>query len=62
MEACGHRYFTKCGVTDCTIMQTVRKKYLVVTDDFRLAQIMSQLDIDVINFNHVRSVYLLKRP
>jgi hypothetical protein len=58
-QACSHQYFAKCGLTDAAMMEVARKRYLVITDDFRLANIMASLEIDVINFNHIRSSYLL---
>ena|SRR5271157_5781105 len=56
--ACGHPYFNKCGLTDATILSIAQNKFLVLTDDFRLAGLISSLGIDVINFNHIRQSYL----
>ncbi len=55
-----HQYFAKCGLTDSAIMEVARANYLVITDDFRLANMIEKQGIDVINFEHVRSSYLLK--
>lgn len=45
--------FTKFGLTDCGII-VLAKDYLVLTDDFRLANYLQTVGIDVINFNHIR--------
>jgi len=47
--------FPKFGLTDTGILQAASGKYLVLTDDFRLAQYLEGLNIDVINFNHLRT-------
>jgi rRNA-processing protein FCF1 len=47
--------FPKFGLTDTAILQAANKKYLVLTDDFRLAQYLQGRNIDVINFNHLRT-------
>ncbi len=46
--------FTKFGLTDCGIINLAKDKYLVLTDDFKLANCLSTLEIDNINFNHIR--------
>jgi uncharacterized protein YaiI (UPF0178 family) len=46
--------FVKFGITDCGILSTVKDKYLVLTDDFKLANYLQSVNIDVINFNHLR--------
>jgi rRNA-processing protein FCF1 len=46
--------FTKFGLTDCGIVEVVRDKYLVLTDDFKLANYLAVTGIDTLNFNHVR--------
>jgi hypothetical protein len=61
VTGCAHPYFSRCGLTDAVIMQIAQNQYLVVTEDFRLAGLISQSGIDVINFNHIRQSYLLKR-
>jgi hypothetical protein len=61
VAGCAHPYFSRCGLTDAVIMHLARNQYLVVTEDFRLAGLMSQSGIDVINFNHIRQSYMLKR-
>ena len=47
-------YFSKFGLTDTGIIQLVQGQYLVLTDDFRLSQYLSNIQIDTINFNHIR--------
>jgi len=47
--------FPKFGLTDTAILHAASGKYLVLTDDFRLAQYLEGLNIDVINFNHLRT-------
>jgi hypothetical protein len=49
------RGFTKFGLTDMAILQAASGKYLVLTDDFRLAQYLEHQNVDVINFNHLRT-------
>jgi rRNA-processing protein FCF1 len=46
--------FTKFGLTDCGIISIARDKYLVLTDDFKLANYLQTIKIDVINFEHIR--------
>lgn len=47
--------FPEFGLTDTAILQAASGKYLVLTDDFRLAQYLLSQDVDVINFNHLRT-------
>lgn len=49
------RGFAKFGLTDTAILQAASGKYLVLTDDFRLAQYLLAQNVDVINFNHLRT-------
>lgn len=46
--------FVKFGLTDCGIVSLVRDKYLVLTDEFPLANYLQSIGVDVINFNHIR--------
>jgi rRNA-processing protein FCF1 len=46
--------FTKFGLTDCGIPTLAKNKYLVLTDDFKLANYLQKIEIDTINFNHIR--------
>jgi len=47
--------FPKFGLTDTAILDAASGRYLVLTDDFRLTQYLTGQNIDVINFNHLRS-------
>lgn len=53
-KICELDYFIKFGLTDSGIIELVKDKYLVLTDDFRLANYLEKVKIDVINFNHLR--------
>ena len=48
--------FPKLGLTDSGIMHLAKSKYLVLTDDFKLARFLEGAGIDVLNFNHIRSL------
>ena len=47
--------FSRLGLTDCAIAHLATGKYLVLTDDLRLAQYLEKAGGDVLNFNHLRS-------
>ncbi|MDI6735514.1 MAG: PIN domain-containing protein [bacterium] len=53
-QAVGNKHFEKYGLTDAVIIELCQKKYLVLTDDFPLSNLLSSINIDVINFNHIR--------
>lgn len=46
--------FAEYGLTDAGIIDLVANQYLVLTDDFKLANYLQKNAIDVINFNHLR--------
>jgi len=46
--------FTTFGLTDCSIINLAKDNYLVLTDDFTLADYLGRQEVDVINFNHIR--------
>ncbi|QSJ15647.1 hypothetical protein JYQ62_28100 [Nostoc sp. UHCC 0702] len=46
--------FVKYGLTDCGILTLAREKYLVLTDDLKLANYLQSVGLDVINFNNIR--------
>ncbi len=50
--------FVKVGLTDSAIIHLAKDRFLVLTDDFRLAGMLGHLSIDAINFNHLRSLSL----
>jgi hypothetical protein len=54
-QACAHPYFIKCGLTDAVIATLAYRKYLVITDDFKLAGLLPTREVDVLNFNHLRT-------
>lgn len=47
--------FARFGVADTVISEIAKGKYLVLTDDFRLTRYLEVRQIDVINFNHIRT-------
>ena len=47
-------HFKKFGLTDSGIIDLVRDKYLVLTDDLKLASYLQNVGIDAINFNNIR--------
>jgi hypothetical protein len=49
-------HFSRFGLTDCGIVELVKDNYLVLTDDLPLAGYLENRNIDVINFNHLRSI------
>jgi hypothetical protein len=51
--------FSKFGLTDSAIIELVKEKYLVLTDDAMLFQYLEKSRIDVINFTHLRASNLL---
>lgn len=51
---CELTHFSKFGLTDTGIINLVKDNYLVLTDDFRLANYLEKIEVDVINFNHLR--------
>ncbi|HEX6623904.1 MAG TPA: PIN domain-containing protein [Pyrinomonadaceae bacterium] len=54
--ASSHEYFDRFGLTDSGIISLVQGNYLVLTDDFKLAGYLQKINVDVINFNHIRSI------
>jgi predicted XRE-type DNA-binding protein len=47
--------FARLGLTDTSLSMLARDKFLVLTDDALVENLMYELEIDVINFNHLRS-------
>jgi len=47
-------HFVPLGLTDAGIMGLAASGFLVLTEDFRLAQRLQKIGADVINFNHLR--------
>jgi uncharacterized protein YaiI (UPF0178 family) len=54
-KVCTLEHFKKFGLTDSGIIDSVKDKYLVLTDDFKLASYLQNVGIDAINFNHIRT-------
>jgi hypothetical protein len=54
-----YAHFSKFGLTDSATIEAAKGKYLVLTDDFPLVGYLQSAGIDVINFNHLRSMHLL---
>lgn len=52
--------FPRFGIADCGILHRAPGQYLVLTDDFRLSQVLRHEGTDVINFNHLRLPNLLE--
>ena len=48
--------FSRFGLTDCAIVDLVKESHLVLTDDFPLAGYLQSQQIDVIKFNHIRTL------
>lgn len=46
--------FVKVGLTDTTIALAAKDRYLVLTDDLKLAQLLEHQGVPVLNFNHIR--------
>jgi rRNA-processing protein FCF1 len=59
-EAADDPMFPRFGLTDVALLQQAEKgRYMVLTDDFRLAQYLGHKDVPVLNFNHLR-VYMTR--
>lgn len=50
----GEESFVRFGIADCAVLYEARGKHLVLTDDFRLSQVLQHQGTDVINFNQLR--------
>jgi len=46
--------FLNYGLTDCGIAKLAGDKYIVLTDDLKLASYLMQQGIDTVNFNNLR--------
>jgi predicted nucleic acid-binding protein len=51
---CALEQFQKFGLADAGIIELVKGRHLVLTDDFKLANYIEPVGIDAINFNHIR--------
>ena len=50
-----HERYSNLGLTDCVSI-AASDKILVITDDFRLSNVLSHLGRDAININHIRTL------
>jgi rRNA-processing protein FCF1 len=48
--------FIRFGLTDSGILQLARNQYLVLTDDLKLSVHLEREEVDVINFNQLRTL------
>lgn len=55
-ELCALPHFRRFGLTDTGIANVASGKYLVLTDDFKLAGYLAHQGTDAINFNHIRTL------
>jgi len=55
IDICKTVPFSKLGLTDMAIFKAAKGKYLVITDDLPLYNILLYNDIDTINLNHIRA-------
>ena len=56
-KACIPDHFVKLGLTDSTIIELSKNKYLVLSVDFPLVGYLAKNNIDAINFNHIRTYH-----
>ncbi|MBP0020250.1 MAG: hypothetical protein J7647_22180 [Cyanobacteria bacterium SBLK] len=52
--------FAKFGLTDCGILDLAKDRYLVLTDDFKLANYLQSVGVDTINFANIQQFYYFK--
>ena len=50
-----HERYSNLGLTDCVTIAAANE-ILVITDDFRLSNVLSHLGHDAININHIRTL------
>lgn len=55
-SVCISTYFRNFGLTDSVIIQLVKNQYLVLSDDLVLVHYLQKIQIDAINFNHLRMI------
>jgi rRNA-processing protein FCF1 len=56
MEIAWDAAFLRFGLTDTAIAMVVPRRYLVLTADLPLCGLLQRRKIDVINFNHIRTL------
>lgn len=52
--------FKKFGLADSSVTKLASEGHLILTDDLKLSAYLSNKDMPVINFNHIRTLYLVK--
>jgi hypothetical protein len=52
--------FKKFGLADSSITKLASQGNLIITDDLRLSAYLSNQNMPVLNFNHIRSFYLIR--
>lgn len=52
----GDPAFVKFGITDVSILEVASRNHLVVTDDFALSGYLTSKNLDVLNFNNIRTL------
>ncbi len=48
--------FVRFGLTDCGISEVANDRYLILTDDLKLANTLQSQGIDTVNFNNLRTL------
>ena len=54
-KAASGEVFPRLGLTDAGIVEAVRGRYLVLSDDLELTRYLAGLGVDALNFNHLRA-------
>jgi len=54
-DLAAQNHFPKFGLTDSSIIETCRLRYLVLTVDLPLFAFLTNSGLDAINFNHIRT-------
>lgn len=54
--ACANSEFRKFGLTDAGIAQLAKGSHLVFTDDLPLWAYLTNVGVDALNFNHIRTL------
>lgn len=52
-------HFLSYGLTDCSMAELAQNRYLVLTDDLKATSYLLSQGIDVVNFNNLRSDYMI---
>jgi hypothetical protein len=55
-KICNSELFRDVGITDASLADLGKDQYLILTDDLRLVGKLEKRSIDVINFNHIRTL------